>query len=204
MNYFDQEAATWDDNPQRLEIAKAIYEKIKIHIPISPEWSVFDYGCGTGTLSFFLHKQVKSILLADESQGMLDMLNKKIILHQADNMKAVKLDLTKENLENNYNMVYTLMALHHIRDVETIIKKFYSVLYPGGYLCIGDLVKEDGSLHAHHDHFDGHNGFDLSALEKNLQKAGFKNIQTRIAFEMIRETDQNIRKYPVFLMYAQK
>ena len=62
------------------------------------------------------------------------------------------------------------MVLHHVGDIDTIIKKFHDLLNPGGYLAIADLYSEDGSFHG--EGFHGHRGFDPVSLAALLQKQG--------------------------------
>ena len=202
--YFDKEAATWDDNPQRLKLAMTVAGEIITSVPLLNKWTALDYGCGTGSLSFYLKSYLHSITLADESKGMLDVLNNKIKTHNTKNLHSIQLNLLEDQYTTKHNLVYTLMALHHIKDINTVIAKFHSILNKNGYLCIGDLVEEDGSFHAHHKNYDGHNGFNIDSLKKILLTAGFKEIKEKICFEMEKETDQQIRKYPVFLITAKK
>ncbi len=202
--YFDREAATWDNIPQRLNLAKTVAEEIINSVPLLRIWTALDYGCGTGSLSFFLKSSLNSITLADESKGMLDVLENKIKAHNVINLHPIKLNLLEEKYTAKHDLIYTLMALHHIKDVHGIIAKFYSILNKDGYLCIGDLVEEDGSFHAHHTNYDGHNGFNLNSLKDILQKSGFKEIKTKICFEMEKEINLKTCKYPVFLMTAKK
>jgi len=172
--YFDREAATWDNNPQRLELAMTVAEKIINSVPLLNNWTALDYGCGTGSLSFLLKSSLYSITLADESKGMLDVLENKINAHKVTNLHPIPLNLLEDEYTAKHDLIYTLMALHHIKDVHAIIAKFNSILNKDGYLCIGDLVEEDGSFHAHHANYDGHNGFNLDSLKDILQKPDLK------------------------------
>ena len=52
-----------------------------------------------------------------------------------------------------FDLVYTLMTLHHIPDTAKILGSFQALLQPGGVLCIADLDKEDGSFHSHEADF---------------------------------------------------
>lgn len=205
MDYFDNAASTWDEKPFNIERSKAISEEIIKSVPLSQKWSALEYGCGTGLLSVLLHSYLGSIVLADDSVEMLKVLEKKILDQNIKNMHPLKLNLLEDDYDTKQDIIFTQMALHHIRDTEKIIGAFYRLLKDKGYLCIAELVEEDGSFHAHHDHYDGHNGFDPEKLKGLLESAGFGDVTTKICFEMERELDNNVvKKYPIFLMMGRK
>ena len=56
------------------------------------------------------------------------------------------------------------MVLHHVTDIENIIRKFHNLLNPDGHLAIADLYTEDGSFHG--KEFTGHKGFDTGFVKK--------------------------------------
>ena len=68
---FNKASETWDDNPTRIELARAIADAVLRKIPISKDMDVLDYGAGTGLVTLALQPHVKSITAADSSQGML-------------------------------------------------------------------------------------------------------------------------------------
>ena len=90
------------------------------------------------------------------------------------------------------------MALHHIADTQDLIYRFFELLHKDGYLAIADLYAEDGSFHG--AGFDGYNGFDVVALEGQMEKAGFQSVQTETCFTM----QKGLNSYPIFLMIARK
>jgi predicted TPR repeat methyltransferase len=47
-SHFDQAAATWDDNPSRIALMKAVGEGILREVQPTKSMDVLDYGCGTG------------------------------------------------------------------------------------------------------------------------------------------------------------
>ena len=205
MNRFDDKALTWDDNHERLKMTKVISEEIIKNINLSKQWSALDYGCGTGSLSFFLHHFLDQITLADESTGMMNVLQTKIADSGIKNMHPLKLNLMEDDYKQHHNIIYTSMALHHIIDTDKIINKFYSLINQDGYLCIADLVKEDGSFHSHITNYDGHNGFDVDKLMNILKEKGFTNVNTKICYVMEKEIqDGSVKKYPIFLMTGRK
>ncbi len=49
---FDAKAASWDSNPRNIERTQAVAQAIQARVPLSQQLTGFDYGCGTGLLSF--------------------------------------------------------------------------------------------------------------------------------------------------------
>lgn len=205
MSRFDEEAKDWD-TPESQERARNIAEAIRSHVPLSKQMSAFEYGCGTGQLSFELRNKLGPITLADSSTGMLEVLRDKIKSRSVNDMQPVNLDLTKDSLpDKKFDLVYTLMTLHHIPDTRLILRQFYKLLNPGGYLCVADLDKEDGSFHGH-DIDDVHKGFDRKELATLAEEWGFTNVDFSTAYKMEREVNEDgkTKLFPIFLMVAQK
>jgi|AntDeeMinimDraft_5_1070356.scaffolds.fasta_scaffold09563_2 ubiquinone/menaquinone biosynthesis C-methylase UbiE len=204
MSRFDEEAKDWD-TPESQKRAKHVAEAISSRVPLSTKLSAFEYGCGTGQLSFELSKKVGPITLADNSDGMLEVLDEKIRRRSVKDMKPIKLNLSKDPLPNKqFDIVYTMMTLHHIPNTRQILSSFHKLLNHKGYLCVVDLDKEDGSFHGH-DADGVHKGFDRDELAAITEEAGFAHISFSTAYEMEHEIDDGSTKFfPLFLMIAQK
>lgn len=203
MSDFDKKAKEWDNDPEKLSRAKKVAEGILDVIDIDSSMTAFEYGCGTGLLSFQLKNYFKKIVLADSSQGMLNVLNDKIEQREIENMESRYIDLTEDSIpEEKFNIIYTLMTLHHINDLDIVFNKFFNMLKENGYICIADLVKEDGSFHG--DNFDGHNGFEKEELEELLEKFGFNTLSYKVVFERKKMVGDKEKTYPIFLLIVQK
>lgn len=203
MSGFDERAREWDADPVRVERARAVAEKIRAMVPLTSTKTALEYGCGTGLLGFALQPYLAQITLADSSQGMLAVLRQKIAAGAVGNMKAAKLDLTTDALPpERYQLICTLMTLHHIPDPGRLLRDFHALLDPGGSLCLADLDREDGSFHG--PEFSGHKGFDRDALAATAAEAGFHGIRFATAFEITRKVDERDRVFPVFLMVAER
>lgn len=204
MDNFDLLSIDWDNDPRRMERAQVVANQIINYIPNLKTMEGFEYGCGTGLLSFKLQQYLKNIILGDSSEGMLSVLEKKIQHNNISNMKPLKIDLSIDDLlEMKFDIIYTLMTLHHIIDIDKVIKAFFTILNPSGYLCIADLDREDGSFHG--EDFDGHNGFDRPELVKKLAELGFVYVTDEICYEVVRKKeDCQEKRYPIFLMIVQK
>ena len=200
MTNFDKKAATWDQNPHTIERASAITAAMQRRLPLQGRMRGFEYGCGTGALSFILSPLLERITLADTSEGMLEGLKSKISDSSVTNMTPLLLDLTQEEppAGMGFDLIYTAMTLHHIADTARILRVFNSMLAPGGYLCISDLDEEDGTFHS--GDFDGHHGFDRQKLQSELEEAGFADIGFETCYTIRKERDDVTDEYPVFLM----
>lgn len=83
-----------------------------------------------------------------------------------------------------------------------MLQDLYTLLEPGGYLCVADLDAEDGSFHG--AGFDGHNGFERVQLGALAEKAGFSGVDFSTVFRMTRGSDDGVRDYPIFMMCCRK
>lgn len=203
MNQFDEKAKSWDDDPLRVSRARAVADAIRKHVPLTPDMSAMEYGCGTGLLSFELRGEIGPITMADSSEGMLLVLRHKIAALDAVNMNPVKLDLAVDPLPaDRFDLVYNLMTLHHIRDVDRALRSFHALLRPHGWLAICDLDKEDGSFHD--AGVEVHNGFHRGDLERQLTSLGFVEVRSVTAHQLERERDGMKRVYPLFLLLGRK
>ena len=201
--HFDSKARRWDENPVFQERARKIAEAVRESVPLNRQMSALDYGCGTGLLSFPLRDALGSILLADSSPGMLEVVAEKIAAQGVTNMTPVKLDLLADPVPaQRFDLVVTSMTLHHVPDTDHILKVFHDLLQPGGHLCIADLDKEDGSFHG--IEIDVHHGFDRAELEARARKAGFTDVRFQTVFSIAKEQETGTRDYPVFLMTARR
>ncbi len=204
MTYFDEQAKDWDSDPMRTERATAVAEAIRTTLPLTTRMSALEYGCGTGVLSFLLQPHLASITLADTSQGMLDVLSDKINTTGVKNMRPLKLDLVSDPLPaSSFDITYSLMTLHHIPQIDPVLRKFYALLAPGGWLCIADLDAEDGSFHTP-DTAGIHNGFERQALQKQVEATGFREINYTTPYKINKPVNGTNRVFPLFLLTARK
>jgi predicted TPR repeat methyltransferase len=202
---FDKEAASWDEHPARVRLAKDIADAILRRIVVTSDMNALDFGCGTGLLTIQLQPLVRSITGIDSSQGMLDVFNAKIARLKLTNVRALLVDLDRgDTLAGNYHLIVSNMTLHHVKEIGPLFGQFYDIMAPSGYLCIADLDLDDGRFHENNTgvfHF----GFDRAALRKTLIEAGFDNVQDMSAAEVMKPTlNEEMKQFTVFLMTGQK
>ena len=210
---FDERAGTWDDDETRAERTRAVAEQMHRALGERTYHRGLDFGAGTGSLSLLLADRFDEVFLVDTSRGMLDVAAGKVAAAGATltaKATGVTLDLTEPGAAASsglapVDVVYSLMALHHVPDVDALLRTFRDLLAPDGLVLLADLEAEDGSYHAADSGFHGHHGFDRAALERSLTAAGLVPMSYRTA-GAARRTDRegHEREYPVFLAVARR
>ena len=199
---FDDRAATWDDDPGHEERQVAVARAIEAAVDLSPHTSAVDVGAGTGRLSILLADRIGSVVVTDPSAGMVQVARERIeAAGLGDRLRAVQADLTTDRLDGTYDVVWSSMALHHVRDLDGLLRSVARLLVDGGRLAIADLEEDpDGDFHAGKADFDGHHGFDRDRLGEQLTRAGFGDV----AFVDATTVLKNDREFGVFLCTATK
>ena len=193
-NSFDEKAATWDDDPAKVERSGSIARAIRDVVPLDGSERLFEYGAGTGLVAEVLRDAVGPVTLADTSAGMRAVMAAKVAAGTLADARIWDLDLSSAPVpDERFDLVVTVMALHHIDDVAPVLAAFHTLLDPGGHLCVVDLDAEDGSFHT--GEFHGHPGFERAGMASLLADAGF----TDIAFRDGGSVDRNGVDYPLFL-----
>jgi len=205
MEHFDKQAQNWDDDNMKVDRANTFAKEILNIIQPNNSMNALEFGCGTGLLSYQLKDDFNTITLIDTSEEMIKVLNEKIINNNIKNFNPIHINLLNDELDKkDFDVIFTLMTLHHIIDLNKILSIFQSLLKTNGHLCIADLVKEDGSFHSNTPDFDGHNGFDRKELSSILANNGFEVLNYNISFEIEKKDGDSIKKYPLFLMICKR
>lgn len=196
-NSFDDKAATWDDDPAKVERSRVVARAIRDAVPLSGTDRVLEYGAGTGLVTEALRDAVGPVTLVDNSAGMLEVMRAKVASGAIPDARVWELDLSSAPVpDERFDLLVTVMTLHHIEDPGPVLAAFAELLDEGGHLCVVDLEAEDGSFHT--DEFHGHNGFARADLARQLADAGFVDIAFRDCYRI----DRGGVDYPTFLATA--
>ena len=209
---FDKAAADWDKNSLRLQLAKTVAAAIRSSLPLTTDMYALEIGCGTGLITTELAPYLKSIVASDTSGGMLWVLQEKINTQSLTNIETLQLDLASNDalsddalpVGRDFDLIYSSMTLHHIKDTGEVLQKCRQLLAPEGYLAIADLEKEDGTFHGEMDGVE-HLGFVPEQLAAEVAKSGFSQVNTARVHVITKENAQHqMHDYPVFLLTARK
>lgn len=203
MNNFSEKAKEWDKNPIHKQRSEAIANNLCQRVCLSTSMRALEFGAGTGLLSFILAESLGEIVMMDTAQGMVQVMHEKVAQADLHKLKPVEHDLVEHVFdEKPFDLIFSQMVFHHIKDIHGLLERFYTMLKPGGTLAFADIYTEDGSFHG--ADFDGHLGFDPNNLKVLLESVGFHSITTEKCFVIQKESTEGVREYPVFQMIAIK
>jgi len=199
-NSFDLMAATWDENPVRLNMTRAVARKIMDRLDLTTDMNALEIGSGTGLVTVQLAPMLGQVTALDSSEKMLEELRKKAETMGIHNITARNIDLEKDAIPGkNYHLIFSNMTFHHILDGNSLLKKIHDALAPGGVLVLSDLDMEDGTFHGDMPKVY-HLGFARGALVTALELAGFRHCSIEDAHVVEKRDDrEEIRCYPMFL-----
>jgi ubiquinone/menaquinone biosynthesis C-methylase UbiE len=199
MPTFDERAATWD-TPERVERAAQVAVAIRAAVSIPKDARAIEVGAGTGLLGLNLLDALDELVLADTSPGMLEVAEEKIRRAGLSNVRTASFDLAGDPAPDGapFDLVVSLLVLHHVEDTATALASIRGLLRPGGQLAMADLDTEDGSFHSPDAEGIHHRGFDRDALAALARDAGFEEIRFSTASVLRGES----RSYPLFLLTA--
>ena len=198
---FDKAAETFDEE-FRIERAASVAAQIADRVAMGAGCGVLDFGCGTGLLGFSLLPHIGELTLLDTSPGMLQEARRKITDADAHRVRTVLFDPDADQLEGEFDLIVTLMTLHHIPDAEATVKMLANHLLPGGKLALADLDREDGSFHGRAA--EVHRGFDRVMIRDWMRTEGIRDFHESTPWIMRKNVAGEPREYPVFLIIGRR
>lgn len=140
----------WDKSAsryaQRLVRDEEAYQK-KLTITqeyFRPDWSVLEFGCGTGSTAIIHAPYVKHIIATDISDKMLDIAERKASEAGVENISFQQGALDSLELEAaSFDAILGLNVLHLLEDVDATISRVHGLLKPEGiFISSTALVDE--------------------------------------------------------------
>ncbi len=193
-DFFAQKAASYEQNPQRVDNVVAIGNAIKTQVTLQRDMQLLDFGSGTGLLLQQIAPLVGKITALDVSPSMNAQLRAKAPDIGCE-LEVLEQDLLQTSLNRQFDGIISSMTLHHIADIPALLREFHRLLKPGGFIALADLDLEDGSFHTE-DTGVFHCGFDRADIAAQAQAAGFNQVQVVDASVVQKPHGQ----YPVFLL----
>ncbi len=158
----------------------------KLKTYLTPEMSMLDIGCATGTQCGDIANNVKQVVGIDISSKLLAIAEQRMAERNLDNVEFIQTSAFDEKFQpGSFDAVMAFHVLHFFEDTDVVVKRVHELLQPGGIFisetaCLGDKNKFMGSLLR----FAGHLGLlpkinllTNQQLEESLKKTGFSIIE---------------------------
>ena len=97
---WDKRAPSFAERSSRSGYGPAFLKIVKTE----RDWTVFDMGCGSGTLAIPLAKKVREVIAADFSETMLEMLSKEAHQKGLENIRIINMKWEDDWDENNIGL----------------------------------------------------------------------------------------------------
>ncbi len=205
-DYFDKAAVIWDKDPGRMQMAKTIADAmINVLHPDGTE-RVMDYGTGTGNIALRIAPHVKEIIAVDSAIGMLEVLKEKLRSDGITTIESREWSVGQDTAAlPAFNLIVSLMTLHHVKDTSVAARTFFELLLPGGRIAIADLDSDNGEFHDAPGIAE-HEGFDRKNLQRIFEEAGFDAVRFSEGATIHKTSSRTgkPRVFTIFLMTAHR
>lgn len=196
---FAHRAADWDQ-PSKIAMSNRFVEELKQNITLQSCWKALEVGAGTGLVGLALLPEVDTVVFEDTSPAMLSVLKSK--LNGNEKIETVEGEIF-EYKQQDINLVFSLMAFHHLPDLEKALEHLATITLPGAFVVVGDLMPENGSFH--HLEPIPHRGFNPDVLNRQFEQAGFAVERNYVYDTLMRERIPGVvAGYEQFILIARK
>ncbi|KIC46920.1 hypothetical protein RA28_04110 [Ruegeria sp. ANG-S4] len=100
---------------------------------LSPDDSVLEIGCGTGSTALLIAPEVAHITATDIAPGMIEIANEKLATEHAPNVTFKVAEVLEHSLDGaEYDAVLAHNLLHLVPDLDHALDHIFSLVRPGG------------------------------------------------------------------------
>lgn len=192
-----------EDEDIRVKRAHAVSIEIESYMGHGP-LEVMEFGCKTGLISLNLKNKISEGLLVDSSAENIKELEQKLRDRHLSHLQTYTGDILESDIDRQFDVIYSSMVMHHIKDFKAVIKKLVSYLKNNGKLIIVDLLPDSGEFHRHHLEFDGHHGFTINEMVAALKEADLKEVTGRKFYSSYKPIENKNHPYSLFSVIGMK
>jgi ubiquinone/menaquinone biosynthesis C-methylase UbiE len=149
-DWFNQWSNQYDQTLGRISYHLRLLDLLVKDSGVKDNDRVLDLGCGTGLLSLKLLEKAGCFITGiDNSEEMISIFKEKIKKFKLeDRINCLLMDFDSLNFKNNFfDLIVSSVALHHLKDKLTTLKKLHRFLKPKGTLLIAELDMDTTGRH---------------------------------------------------------
>lgn len=144
-------------------------EMKKLLPPLSGK-RILDLGCGFGKMEeYFVKNGAFDVTAVDISEKMIGEAVEK---HSYSNVRYVRKDISNLDLEGEYDIVYSSLVFHYIKDFEKLMKQIDSLMKKDGILLFSQEHPLTTATLDHRGHFDDYNHFVFGDYQMEGKRKG--------------------------------
>ena len=214
-----RKASDYDQRPFIQNLAQGAGLALSSKIGLESHWDVLDFACGTGLVLQRIANEFGSAVGIDSGPGMIHVLSEKKLKGvtpccvELSSSNTLQQYYAEHNLTGKvpqqFDLIYTSMALHHLQDIPATVQLLKEYLKPGGAMVAFDFEKGPESMLFHPQpisptvHQPG--GFAPDDLIECWQTAGLKQVSCERVHRFTKEaTDNGQPRKVVFWMLMVK
>ncbi|CAI4217764.1 unnamed protein product [Parascedosporium putredinis] len=189
---FNAEATAWDSNPFVHEMSLEAWKAIQRYLPslfsdsASRKPDVLEVGCGTGLLSLEVAPSANRLVAVDSAGD-----DREVLLEDPEDKRLPPIDLADpDGPRLKYDLITSHLVLHHITDLQSVLKTMFGCLKKGGVVALTDF--EDFGPEARKFHPESkmegveRHGIPRDWMASLMEEAGFTNVRVEVAWDHVK------------------
>src|SRR3954453_15906743 len=152
-------------------------------LKLMPPMVIADLGAGEGSIAQLMAQRAKKVIAIDSSEKMVEFGSELARTHGIANLEYRVGDLEDVPIRSGtVDLAFLSQALHHAVHPEKAVAEAWRILKPHGKVAILDLNRHQFE-EAREMYADLWLGFTELEIERYLQGAGFRNVETAVVYK---------------------
>ncbi|GAX23860.1 hypothetical protein FisN_20Hu066 [Fistulifera solaris] len=159
--------------------AQWVYHLVKKHVPITPDMTVLDFGCGTGLIADALRQDVKKVVGVDAAVCMVEVCEEKVELQKWKNVQVYRALLGDPSDEDTQEILRKYKDKFDVIIANSVLLSVIPETIGTTMSALGWLLKPNGYF-CHTEKPGDEKGFTTEKAQIFYEKAGLEMVSTSV------------------------